>query len=687
LIEYENRQAALREANRKAALARQEQEDSEHRRKNPSGTSSSGIFLSDKQVVGQLKNLLENVSVLEESVLKAQAERIKSPPELTVTLLEHQKIGVDWMVRMEKGTNKGGILADDMGLGKTVQSIACCVLNRSTEPEIRRATLIVAPTSLVLQWEKELATKVKAGVFRVCVYYGAAKKKLTAAVLKQFDIVITSYGSVSMEFTQDGLSRRGTLFRMEWHRIILDEAHTVKNKSTVAAQACVGLKSQHRWCLTGTPIQNNVGELYSLIDFLKIQPYCDWDTFRTDIEMPMKQGFFGAALNRVQILLKAICLRRTKTSKLDGRPIIQLPPKTVNLLEIEFSKPEREFYDSLEKQIVLKFNEYLKAGTVMQNYSNVLVLLLRLRQACCHASLVSQHFEEANQKAATSNPIQEHVFTPQQYRQLRDMQLQTVYECPICYESPLVDGKVLPDCAHAFCFGCLTEQVETGNRSCSICRCPIRLDHVVDVKAVLESKEYLEDSSADGVNDADANDGNREAEDLVKDLDEGDEMNGNDGGWISSSKIDRMMNILNTIRETKPGEKTIVFTQFRGMMDLCSIPLSEAGYKFVRYDGSMNADQRDRSIQALTHDPDTTVILVSLKCGSLGLNLTCANHVIMVDFWWNMAVELQAVDRSHRLGQVKPVSVYRVTIKDTVEQRILELQRKKQELFDGELFS
>ncbi|ORY41278.1 hypothetical protein BCR33DRAFT_852287 [Rhizoclosmatium globosum] len=496
LIEYENRQAALREANRKAALARQEQEESEHRRKNPSGTSSSGIFLSDKQVVGQLKNLLENVSVLEESVLKAQAERIKSPPELTVTLLEHQKIGVDWMVRMEKGTNKGGILADDMGLGKTVQSIACCVLNRSTEPEIRRATLIVAPTSLVLQWEKELATKVKAGVLE------------SACIM--FDIVITSYGSVSMEFTQDGLSRRGTLFRMEWHRVILDEAHTVKNKSTVAAQACVGLKSQHRWCLTGTPIQNNVGELYSLIDFLKIQPYCDWDTFRTDIEMPMKQGFFGAALNR-----------------LDGRPIIQLPPKTVSLLEIEFSKPEREFYDSLEKQIVLKFNEYLKAGTVMQNYSNVLVLLLRLRQACCHASLFLT-LEEANQKAATSNP-----------NKSMFLHLNNIVNCEICNSKLCMSVQSV------------MKQVETGNRSCSICRCPIRLDHVVDVKAVLESKEYLEDNSTDGVNDVDANDSNREAEDLVKDLDEGDEMNA--------------------------GEKTIVFTQFRGMMDLCSTPLTEAG--------------------------------------------------------------------------------------------------------------
>ncbi|KAJ3064989.1 hypothetical protein HDU98_011612, partial [Podochytrium sp. JEL0797] len=480
--------------------------------------------LNEHETSAQLKDLLENVAIT--SAVPLPHERLASPPELKITLLEHQKIGVAWMLRMERGSNKGGILADDMGLGKTVQSLATCVLNQGGP------TLVVAPTSLILQWKEEVREKVKAGIFKVFVYYGKDRKNKTAHSLRQYDIVITTYGTVAMEWPQvrkvtkkeladknnernperlaeleraqaakdDAyiLAQRGELFKVHWHRVILDEAHTVKNKATRAARACVQLKAGLRWCLTGTPIQNNVGELYSLIDFLDIKPYCHWDKFRDEIEKPFKAGKHKRVMQRVQALLKAICLRRTKTSQLDGRPIITLEPKTVEMIQVAFSPAEREFYDSMEKKTLLKFNAYLKAGTVMQNYSNILVLLLRLRQACCHPSLVAEKFNEAPPElleaaeasavaaAGAQDPLT--VLSQEIQQRLLSMRLKSGYECPICFDA-IEGGKILAGCGHVFCGDCINGW-GNGNgveeKVCPQCRGEIHVESLVSVDEFLK---------------------------------------------------------------------------------------------------------------------------------------------------------------------------------------------------------
>ncbi|TPX76970.1 hypothetical protein CcCBS67573_g01768 [Chytriomyces confervae] len=710
--------------------------------------------LKEEEVTEQLKDLLENVAIT--AAVPPVDQRLPSPPDLKVTLLEHQKIGVEWMLRMENGTNKGGILADDMGLGKTVQSITCCILNPSKD-RARKTTLIVAPTSLILQWKEELKRKVDSRTFKVGVYYAKDRKGKTAASLKHYDIVLTTYGTVAMEWPQTKkkrttarpkdpfkpnmdadnedyeqdlkdeeeekskiIAQRGELFKVGWHRVILDEAHLIKNKNTRSARACTQLTATHRWCLTGTPIQNNIGELYSLINFLNIKPYSAWEKFRDDIEQPFKQGKHKRVMKRVQALLKAICLRRTKNSTLDGKPIISLPEKTVELVEVAFTSAEREFYKSLEEKTLLKFNAYLKAGTVMQNYSNVLVLLLRLRQACCHPSLVAQNFSEAPQELldaaepskaaldAARNPLED--LNPEIQQRLLGMKLKTAYECPICFDA-IIDGKILPGCGHVFCGDCISGHVAAvgvngvgEEKVCPQCRGQIDVDRLISVDAFLSAAKKSGMASASFENDGDDHeviilDDDENLSEKAKGKrprnsgkygskfikDEDDEEIGNVVQWISSSKIDNLMKVLMKSRRESPHDKTIIFSQFRGMMDLCERPLRENKIGFVRYDGSMNADQRDHAVQTLQHDPETTVILVSLKCGSLGLNLTCANRVIIADFWWNIAVENQAVDRVHRFGQMKPVVVHRISIKDTVEQRILQLQKEKQDLFNAAL--
>lgn len=242
-------------------------------------------------------------------------------------------------------------------------------------------------------------------------------------LVNRFLVIITSSMTLSGEAGDNSPRKKkpiGALFKAHFHRVILDEAHIIKNKATKASLACAALASTYRWCLTGkhtrsanppwtrtgisnlflthirihmlmvigTPIQNNVSELYSLIRFLRIRPYCDWDEFRNKISNPMKkQGQYGTAMQRVQALLKAVCLRRTKTCTVDGKPILNLPDRNVEIVHAPFSHDESAFYHALENRIRERFNAYVKAGTVMKNYSNVrtlyMLLLCRMSIAEC----------------------------------------------------------------------------------------------------------------------------------------------------------------------------------------------------------------------------------------------------------------------------------------------------------------
>ncbi|KAJ3281004.1 hypothetical protein HK104_000270 [Borealophlyctis nickersoniae] len=671
--------------------------------------------LTEVDAQEQLKALLENVKHTED--VTPIEKRLPTPKSLTIQLLEHQKLGLEWMLKMENGTNRGGILADDMGLGKTIQSIATIVSNPPTNDK-RKLTLVIAPVSLILQWKKEIEQKVRPFHLKVYDYYGSGRTR-NAKVLERYDVIITSYALCAGEWPQDKKKKKqkfngvvdknqqqveadaryeeemaeeepaerirqraGPLFQIKWHRVILDEAHTIKNKATRAAKACTHLDAKYRWCLTGTPFQNNIGELFSLISFLRIKPYCEWVEFRNKISRPFQKGRHKTAIKRVNALMKAICLRRAKTSELDGKPIIEIPARNVNIDHNDFTQPERDFYSHLEARTQLRFNAYLKAGTVMKNYSHVLVLLLRLRQACCHPSLVSQHFEKAlpgeHGAAETEEKHMENVLngiSEEVKKRLLQEDLNAV-ECSICLDA-MENGVIIPDCGHYYCRDCVTgyannnpnPDAEDGAKTCPSCRGPLRLETLLPVATFTEKFQPQSSSQEETGSGLDP--------EIEEEL-EADK-------WITSTKIDRMMAILNETRKNHPGEKTIIFSQFTGMLDLVETPLRKNGYKYERYDGKMSAADRDAALGQLAKDDKTTVLLVSLKCGSLGLNLTCANRVILLDVWWNPAVENQAIDRVHRFGQKREVTVHRIMIKNTVEDRIFELQQKKQELADAAL--
>ncbi|KAL5520694.1 hypothetical protein ACEPAF_2696 [Sanghuangporus sanghuang] len=576
-----------------------------------------------------------------------------------IKLLPHQVIGRKWMAERESGKKAGGILADDMGLGKTIQTLARIVDGRPRKSDKKAgyaaSTIVICPVALVPQWASEIR-KMAVGL-RVVEHHGPSRTTDPES-LKMAHIVITSYSVLSSEHsayerslgrkTSNAKSRNNSsdgesstsdeyrldrttakkatkktkvmdaLFRVKWWRIVLDEAHNIKNRNTKMAIACCALEGRFRWALTGTPMQNNVEELYSLLKFLRIRPLNNWETFNNQINKPVKSGKSIRAMKRLQVVLKAIMLRRKKDSMLNGKQLLELPDRNVHVVHCTFDADEREFYESIASKVELTLNKFRQSGDIARNYTSVLVLLLRLRQACNHPSLLSKEFS-----------LDRDVVEPQVTKD----------------EKSVVDADRLADL--------LGQMDVSSTRKCLMCQQTLGSSY----------GKYCSDCESIA------------SRSRRKSLAAGSEKTPPD-----SAKIRMILKILRRIHDNSTGEKTIIFSQFTSMLDLIQPFLQNRGYKFVRYDGSMRTDQREESLRIIREDKSTTIILISFKAGSTGLNLTACNNVILVDLWWNPALEDQAFDRAHRYGQTRSVNIYKLTIEETVEERILALQEKKRAL-------
>ena len=403
----------------------------------------------------EIKSLLENIRPDEDL---PPENREGTPEAMTYPLMEHQKLGLAWMKSMEEGSNKGGILADDMGLGKTIQALALMVGQRSSDRACK-TTLIVCPVALLKQWDREMKTKLKP-THQLRVYtLHADKREVNWAKLRTFDVVLTTFGTLGSEMKRreeialkkranpnwiptsknDYLPLLGD--ECKWFRVIIDEAQCIKNRTTKAALGAALLQAKTRFCMTGTPMMNNVQELYSLVHFLRIKPYCELDKFNRDFTKPLKSVSHSAkakAMRQLQALLKAILLRRTKKSQVDGKPILNLPERTTNASQTTFSDDERSFYAALESRTQLQFNKYLKAGSVGRNYSNILVLLLRLRQACCHPHLIKDFGQSSGATDISADDMKKLAkeLAPDVVSRIKELSISNDdLECPVCMDS------------------------------------------------------------------------------------------------------------------------------------------------------------------------------------------------------------------------------------------------------------
>ncbi|KAF2092005.1 hypothetical protein K490DRAFT_17018, partial [Saccharata proteae CBS 121410] len=753
--------------------------------------------------------------------LKVQAHDDKPKPEpeeeeededdgtvdgLNVKLLPHQVDGVAWMTDKEVGQRKkngvlpkGGILADDMGLGKTIQSLALILNNPRPDPDSKdpedkkqkipaatcRSTLVVAPLALIKQWESEIKTKVLAShKLKVLVHHGQSRTK-RADDLKKYDVVITTYQILASEHSGSSDEPNGPkigCFGVHWYRIMLDEAHSIKNRNAKMSQAACALKSHYRWCLTGTPMQNNLDELQSLIKFLRIKPYNDLSRWKADIGAPMKNGRGNLAMRRLQVFLKAFMKRRTKdVLKKDGalnpggKPTkegeeskgFRIVDRKIETVTATFDAKERRFYDKLADKAQNRLAEIM--GGEKSDYIGALVLLLRLRQACNHPELVGgqvgKDFKDALATAerapsGTQTPRKSKVEENKEADDLADLLgglTVAAKNCDIC-QIELSPSEA--SSGRARCTDCDNELQSAKNRNKKkkkkhgrkhrktsgsekkedededsspvqqkiMRKKPVIMDSDDEEEGegewlVSEDKQLsanlgraggTDDEDAEGggdtLNSIDSQTGDEDESALshfsgqkqknvvaLVTTDEEEEQGSDDSATaseseeaynsedssaslknlVSSTKIRRLLQIL---RDETPDHKVIVFSQFTSMLDLIEPFLRKEDLSFTRYDGSMRNDHREASLNRLRNDKHCRVLLCSLKCGSLGLNLTAASRVVILEPFWNPFVEEQAIDRVHRLNQTVDVVVYKLTIASTVEERILDLQEAKRKL-------
>ncbi|XP_036199837.1 transcription termination factor 2 isoform X2 [Myotis myotis] len=576
----------------------------------------------------------------------------EDPAGLKVPLLLHQKQALAWLLWRESQKPQGGILADDMGLGKTLTMISLILTQKDQEKNKEKdknttltwlskddsteftshGTLIICPASLTHHWKKEVEKRVSHNKLRVYLYHGPNRDQ-RAKVLSTYDIVITTYSLVAKEIPtkkQEGLvpgtnlSEEGIatpLLRIVWARIVLDEAHNVKNPRVQTSIAVCKLQARARWAVTGTPIQNNLLDMYSLLKFLRCSPFDEFNLWKSQVDNGTKKGG-----ERLSILTRSLLLRRTK-DQLDstGKPLVVLPQRTFQLHRLKLSEEEETVYSVLFARSRSALQSYLKrqesgdkqsgrspdnpfsrvaqefgssaparsVATDSQRSSTVHILsqLLRLRQCCCHLSLLKSALDPTELKS---------------------------------------EGLLLS----------LEDQLSA---------------------LTLSELQNSEPSATVSLN------GECFKVELFEDTRE-------------STKISSLLAELEAIRRNSGSQKSVIVSQWTSMLKVVALHLRRHKLTYATIDGSVSPKQRMDLVEAFNNSRGPQVMLISLLAGGVGLNLIGGNHLFLLDMHWNPSLEDQACDRIYRVGQQKDVVIHRFVCEETVEEKILQLQEKKKDL-------
>ncbi len=469
-------------------------------------------------------DLLNDVQV--DAAWKKQLSRLKESreikPEIPSTfkaeLRPYQEDGFRWLSQMAHW-GVGACLADDMGLGKTVQALAL-MLDRAKQGP----SLVCAPASVVRNWYHE-ARKFTPTLNPLV--FGEGNRFEMIDALQPFDLLLVSYGLLQQESE--------LLKSTHFSTIVLDEALAIKNRATKRSQAAMQLEADFKVITTGTPIENHLGELWNLFNFLNPGLLGSLDRFNESYAVPIERSQDRERRNQLRRLIQPFILRRRKNDVLD-----ELPEKTEITLTVELSPEERAFYEALRRQAVANIEN--QSGEVSDKRFKILAELMKLRQAACHPKMVQPDSE------------------------------------------------------------------------------------------------------------------------------------------LSSSKLQLFADTVEELRVE--GHKALVFSQFVKHLKLIEAWVQQQGIPYQYLDGSTPMVQRDKAIRAF-QSGEGDLFLISLKAGGFGLNLTAADYVLHLDPWWNPAVEDQASDRAHRIGQTRPVTIYRLVTENTIEEKIVKLHADKRELADS----
>ncbi|CAH6718661.1 DNA repair protein Rad5p [[Candida] jaroonii] len=613
-----------------------------------------------------------------------------------------------------KSSVKGGILSDEMGLGKTISALS--LINSVPydtgiidDPSYAfQTTLVIVPMSLLTQWEKEFKKCNQNSNHRCMVYYGQQSFSDLSNVLigktKHIPImVVTTYGTILSEYTKiekrrdpDGNLPKTGLFSVKFFRIIIDEGHTIRNRTAKTSRSIFELKASRKWILTGTPVINRLDDLYSLVKYLELEPWNNFSYWKTFITLPFEQKQIKDTLDVVKTILEPIFLRRTKDMKdSDGNPLVVLPPKEVEIEEIKFNDRELKLYNWFKDKASKSFRESLRSGEVLRKYTQILTHILRLRQICCHQDLISKvvndmqeevdeemkdedleiflkELNEDDEKFKDETEINQKLYSMYQpiYNQLDQV------ECSICTSTSIdMNEMIVTECKHIFCITCLLEHIEFQKNSnqpsvCPNCRDPISKYKLFKIRNRITTKaEYKFHTNKDILEDW-------KFQVYLYDPTK------------TSSKIQALINHINGLRAQNLNEPIIVFSQFSSFLDIIENELNlQIGNKYVKclkFDGRLKMTEREKLLQEFNEyksSPNTlTILLLSLKAGGVGLNLTSASRAFMMDPWWSPSIEDQAIDRLHRIGQQNNVKVVRFIMENSIEIKMLKIQEMKKSI-------
>lgn len=546
-----------------------------------------------------------------------ETQMAEQPASINRRLKPFQLEGLSWMIRQEQTHYKGGLLGDEMGMGKTIQAVSLIM----SDYPAKQPTLVCVPPVALMQWSNEIREYTD-NKLKVLVYHGtnAKCKKMSVKELKSYDVIMVSYNSLESLHRKEtkGWSRGediikevSALHAIHYHRLILDEAHSIKSRNTGVAKACFALTSTYKWCLSGTPVQNRIGEFFSLLRFLEVRPFADyfcrscsceklhWATddahmcvacnhgasehisvFNQELLNPITGDDVDLreqALSKLHLITARIMLRRMKR---DHTNSMELPMKDIIIHNEFFSEVERDFSTSIMSNSSRKFDTYVAQGVMLNNYANIFGLIMQMRQVANHPDLL---LKKKSAEGAGN-----------------------VYVCNICDEP--AEDAVRSHCRHEFCRACIKDFMDTCEASGSEADCP-RCHIALSID--FEQPELEQD------------------EDSVKKTSIINRIKMEN--WTSSTKIEMLVYDLYKLRSKKQTLKSIVFSQFTSMLQLIEWRLRRAGFNTVMLDGSMTPAQRQKSIDHFMTNPDVEVFLVSLKAGGVALNLTEASRVFIVD--------------------------------------------------------
>ncbi|KAK9510618.1 hypothetical protein O3M35_005361 [Rhynocoris fuscipes] len=555
---------------------------------------------------------------------------------LKINLLPHQKYALGWALWRETQKPCGGILADDMGLGKTLSMISLILHTledkhndkndsssdeeSSTHRRINKGgTLVITPASVMGQWENEVKSKVKSGKMSCYIYHGPSRKKRSG--IHTYDIVLSTYSTILNEYEDD------PLMKIRWKRIVLDEAHMIRNAKSKTAQSIFNLKGGKRWALTGTPVQNKELDLYSILRFLHCKPFDNLTIWKKWID-----NKDAAGIQRLNCILKAILLRRTKEELKTEGNLESLKTKTVHDISVLLNEKEYEIYKK-----VAYFSKTLLGQLIHQRAE---------KEDLLEGGMGS--FRSRSKDISDENPFRDHPELRELYRDMMSMGNVKTHHILVLLL------RLRQICCHP-------------SLACSV------LD-TDDLKTDgIESDQRGEIEVIDRLHRMSISNKNEETADNIF----------HRSTWSSKLRavVDCVMDILE-----KTKDKIIVVSQWKSVLDIIKDYLGEKDVDSVEFTGSILVKLRPAIIKEFNENlTGHRVMLLSLMAGGTGLNLIGANHLILIDCHWNPQLEAQACDRIYRVGQPKEVHIYKFVCSSTIEERIVELQKKKLELSEGVL--